>query len=509
MLLGAVVLLGAMAPMYPKDYALSFFFADVLKEGMQETTEFKFDPSALPRPLPSPTEIPPEPPTLDGTRELESFPCRHTDTVSDSSTGYRTICAKAARRWKNGPDVLSGFTIFMTTYGKSTENIMNTLRSYKKTGVLSHPALREFLVHINACKCSVTRTLEKFLHENAPWLKYRFLCHTGNRLHPLVLLHGVAEIRTPFALVTEDDRPASLLRGRTWEETRAHVRRGLDKALTTIHNPNTPYVFLQRSGPSHDDVEKLMKLIADSGGIHGGPRRRRTRSGKVSKTIEKLTKAVDLDNVTNLFPGWYHEYNNITKCWTYCVDLAGRDRRGRKHICKQQKKKVGWEKLGCQYIACRERMGYILGYPSLSELCLSPFTWALPSNTMNNTWLIGEQQRDDVLICRREKQWSNGPAIFNLPWYLDRLAKPWCEDPVNSGLMKMFGVDHFGWYGRRMEKAMTKKMSPSKQYAKEGGPRPMKGGYVRCSFGYGLFDHQELESFDLAKVTFGRGGQLR
>eukprot|EP01065_Artemidia_motanka_P019220 TRINITY_DN22790_c0_g1_i2.p1 TRINITY_DN22790_c0_g1~~TRINITY_DN22790_c0_g1_i2.p1 ORF type:complete len:510 (+),score=85.30 TRINITY_DN22790_c0_g1_i2:169-1698(+) len=396
---------------------------------------------------------------------------KHPDQVPPHAI-WPQICALVKPRQPTPGE--RNFTIVMTSY-KGHDTLRNTFHTWRDTGLLEHPALHELIVHINKCTCNDTDVLDSILDAVAPKLRRRYLCNPGNRIHGLAMLNGLGAVTTPYVLFTENDRVTLRDAGESRADAKFRVSALISRALATASEEHTPFVFLERLGATETEMSLFKKFLKEH------PSR--------SRVYQKVA-----DVPRGVLPPREVDFG-LDRCWTSCVEVARRNPHDRNRLCKPELKKG--EVYDCLPVACREWEEYIGDFPLSPSGCLTAFHSVAPGEMNQRRQTdVGYRVRGNgtaaspLMMCLRTHYWSNGPQLFRVAWYHDKVVRMLCHrvHAQKAGLVFKSAQSHFGLYGRRMERFLTKRVF-------------RKTGFIKCLFGNGLMDHVEKEIYDLHKVS--------
>eukprot|EP01062_Namystynia_karyoxenos_P001179 TRINITY_DN10400_c0_g1_i1.p1 TRINITY_DN10400_c0_g1~~TRINITY_DN10400_c0_g1_i1.p1 ORF type:complete len:711 (+),score=112.15 TRINITY_DN10400_c0_g1_i1:147-2279(+) len=407
------------------------------------------------------------------------FQNAHPDPLPPKA-GWAAACemVKAFKSPPAGP--LDGrFSIVMTTY-KGRATVRHTFDTWNASRLLHHSRLHEILIHINACTCAdidfLTATLQLF----APQLPRRYICYVGNRIHPQAMIAAILSARTPYVLFTENDRPTLPYHGEAAAEMRARVTAQLSSALAALADENTPFVLLERLGPSPADVALW----------------RTYKSQRKRRGLPPPNFLVERD-----LPEWFQKgkYGGLRDCWPTCMEVAWMATKDRRDFCGTaltppdqrrdhagavtrriaaqgaprgvlssvfQMGPVGFihdprPVLDCGVVVCREWEAFQRGWPLSPHMCAITFAkdalGEASANSRQNSFIAvtgNDTVRSPFRVCLRVNNWSNGPSIFRLDWYHAKVFHPMCynqKSAFRSGLEYRPSRPHFGRYGRHME----------------------------------------------------------
>jgi len=384
-------------------------------------------------------------------------------------------------KWKESEE--RRWTLVITTY-KGHQTLRNTMKSWNESGLLSHPGLAEAVVHINKCRCVDKDHTRQSFADFAPHLPLRIQCVKNNRIHPLALLSAIGAVRTPFAMMSENDRPTIRRTGESDEAFRRRVQGVLDLSLATASRPGTPFVLIHRFFLQGQDIEAYRDYVA-----------RRARGENATLPPEVMR------------PHQYWDRPDSARCWPLCMDLV--EAAGDKTALEALEAKCkappppGVDQF-CHYSVCVERALWLdptggSGAQSAKdhqfrEMSCAPVwirTIEVPKwySETSQLWHNHDPKRPlshPFVYCRRSQHFVNAPQIFDTRWYLTEFAGFMCRNRKNmlaSGLQFKPKKAYFGYYGRHMEDFNIK----------------YRAGKVACHAD-GITDHIELEDYLSTKL---------
>eukprot|EP00756_Hemistasia_phaeocysticola_P006367 Hpha_TRINITY_DN13793_c0_g1::TRINITY_DN13793_c0_g1_i6::g.142692::m.142692 len=383
--------------------------------------------------------------------------------------------------WKDGEELR--WTLVMTTY-KGHRTLHNTLKSWAESGLLSHPGLAEAVVHINKCRCEDKEHTRRSFAESAPHLPLRIQCVKTNRIHPQALLSVIGAVKTPFAMMSENDRPTMRRTGESNEAFRDRVRGVLDLSLATASRPDTPFVLIHRFFLQGRDIEAYRDYVA-----------RRSR-GENATLPPEVTR-----------PHQYWDRPDSASCWPLCMNLV--QAAGNKTALEaldahcRAPPPAGTSPF-CHYAVCTENALWLDptgGSGAMSakdhqfrELSCAPVwirtisvpDWYRNAKKLTHNHNPDRPLSDPFVYCGRSQHWVNAPQVFNTKWYLTDLAGFMCRNKRNllaSGMQYKAKKPYFGYYGRHMEDFNIK----------------YRAGKIVCHAD-GITDHIELEDYLFTKL---------
>ena len=334
------------------------------------------------------------------------------------------------------------FTIGVTTY-KGHATLANTIKSWTKYGLLTHPSAKEVMFHVNACRAvDVEHIMGELVGlSQRSKIKVTILCSRGNVYHALALFRMAERARTPFLLLSENDRPLGGPLGVT-AGLEKRVKNILDTSLAALSQPNSHiepvHIFLERRLAVEDEAE-------------------------------------------------YARHQRGHKSWGYCWEecLAFLNVTSQTAFCASPKSP-------CDNFMCIEYNSLITGMRKTAQACTraterSSLLKGLKRMrvTKDGDSLPVENLRfgtgEAELSCEITAGWSNGPSLQNTTWYRERILGRLCDASLrrtDTGLRQKSGKNHYAWYGRAMEYYLRKHLMT-----------------LTC-VGDGIFDHVELEDYD-------------
>eukprot|EP00756_Hemistasia_phaeocysticola_P006365 Hpha_TRINITY_DN13793_c0_g1::TRINITY_DN13793_c0_g1_i5::g.142689::m.142689 len=378
--------------------------------------------------------------------------------------------------WKDGEELR--WTLVMTTY-KGHRTLHNTLKSWAESGLLSHPGLAEAVVHINKCRCEDKEHTRRSFAESAPHLPLRIQCVKTNRIHPQALLSVIGAVKTPFAMMSENDRPTMRRTGESNEAFRDRVRGVLDLSLATASRPDTPFVLIHRFFLQGRDIEAYRDYVA-----------RRSR-GENATLPPEVTR-----------PHQYWDRPDGARCWTQCmrvVEAEGDESLERKLSLDCTRPAPAGTDPFCHKQLCRERDLWLdptggdgacsAKDPKFRELMCAPVwirtigapKWYVETRYLYHNHRGARPLSEPFVYCARSQHWINAPQIFRTKWYLTDLVGTMCRNRKTifaSGLQFNQKRKYFGHYGRAMEDFNIK----------------YRAGGIVCHAD-GITDHMELEDY--------------
>eukprot|EP01065_Artemidia_motanka_P033174 TRINITY_DN40141_c0_g1_i1.p1 TRINITY_DN40141_c0_g1~~TRINITY_DN40141_c0_g1_i1.p1 ORF type:complete len:477 (+),score=136.70 TRINITY_DN40141_c0_g1_i1:55-1485(+) len=369
---------------------------------------------------------------------------------------------------------------------QSEPTVQRTIDSFADSGVLQHPQLEEIVVYIDSCTCAMTSFLERALRRVAPQMKKRFICHRGVRLPAVAALVALSAVRTPYVLMTGGDRVSVRDAGEDQKTVRRRVSAMLSSGLRMLSDAATPYVLLERLGPTAAEIKQFNSFVqkAEPEVVRAGP------GAKVHSEVEMLPRGTVQKR--RVMQGLDH-------CWPACLEVARRSELIRNTVCEPELAR-GPYVLDCMPVACREWAAYTSGFPQAPVSCATAFYSTAPGAISNKTSsdpsfrTMGSGAVESPLtLCLRVRFWNNGPAMFRLGWYKEKVARRMCtaSHALRAGLVvdkkRPTTVES---YGRRTNRFLTLAFK--------------RDGYSRCMFGNGMLeasvDQQSSEQF-LAKTV--------
>eukprot|EP00754_Rhynchopus_humris_P034965 Rhum_TRINITY_DN16547_c0_g1::Rhum_TRINITY_DN16547_c0_g1_i1::g.163601::m.163601 len=479
------------------------------------------------------TDIPPANATAGSSSPGRKVPVLLLSRDTSYKPGCNAVVEQQALPHTDGAS-LRAFTIVVTTF-RGGETLAQSVKTWRSSGLLSHPDFHEMVFHVNRCNCTDLAQIRDLMGVDASkgrQVRHRIVCSPGNIVHPLVLVRSMAFVRTPLTLLTENDRPILRLAGEDLEECVSRVHGFLDVAIRLVTrgyakgakdvsvwepahsnetdgSPVTPYVFLERQLQQRDDdyftetTRRIERFTRDDerrvwGNDTKGPVQIWDKFYRVLKQDHERRK--EWSDLSCWQACYFHRHKRPKSQTKHCLRVMKGNR-----ILKRNPKTGKYRlQLGesanrwkdCDWRVCKEWLGWVQGRGDGLSGCWTQWMREQTPTPplMKRIVAVIRPKGMGPVSCMRLFGWSNGPALFDTVWYKRKIAGTMCQydkAAKDAGLVFQREKPHFGWYGRKME------------YHLQFLSQKYMDGMVTCK-GDGLMDHVELESYDNEPVAGNR-----
>eukprot|EP01062_Namystynia_karyoxenos_P035737 TRINITY_DN26102_c0_g1_i1.p2 TRINITY_DN26102_c0_g1~~TRINITY_DN26102_c0_g1_i1.p2 ORF type:complete len:553 (+),score=135.27 TRINITY_DN26102_c0_g1_i1:118-1659(+) len=420
--------------------------------------------------------LPPLPPPPERAANATCFDADEMPADPNRICRFAIGSAGALPAYSSGQD--PKWTLVVTTY-KGHKTLRNTLQTWAHSGLLHHPHLAETVWHVNKCTCADVDVIRGTIAALAPALPVRVLCTSANRIHPQALLMAIGSVRTPFTMLSENDRPTLPRTGETPAELRARIGGVLDLSLQTAAREETPFVLIHRFFLQSRDIKAYKEY---------------------RELLARGVNATLAPEVTRPHQHMDQPWRDPAQCWIKCADaaLAAGDPEKRKAYDEACKETMRKGQPFCDRAVCQEWIfwqsadggtGAVSGSdPGYREMMCAPVwmqllgapAWYKEKRLRYTNW-DPQKPLAPFVYCTKSAHWVNAPQIFRTKWYLQDLVGFMCRNRKNiyaSGLIFKPKKKYFGHYGRAMEDFNIK----------------YRAGLVVCHAD-GITDHVELEDY--------------